>query len=50
MPRHLDELRFPDIASHLSERSILIQPVGAIEQHGPHLPFNTDLVIATATA
>lgn len=50
MPRHLDELRFPDIASHLSERSILVQPVGAIEQHGPHLPFNTDLVIATATA
>jgi len=48
--RHLDALRFPDIAARLSERSILVQPVGAIEQHGPHLPFSTDTVIATSTA
>jgi creatinine amidohydrolase len=31
----------------LSERSILVQPLGAIEQHGPHLPFETDLVVAS---
>ncbi len=49
MRRHLAELRLPDIA-RLSESSILIQPVGAIEQHGPHLPFNTDLVIPSRTA
>jgi creatinine amidohydrolase len=48
--RHLADLRAPQIASLLSERSILVQPVGAIEQHGPHLPFNTDLVIATEVA
>ena len=23
-----------------------MQPLGAVEQHGPHLPFNTDLLIA----
>lgn len=27
-----------------------MQPLGAIEQHGPHLPFNTDLVIADRVA
>jgi creatinine amidohydrolase len=34
----------------LSDRSILVQPLGAIEQHGPHLPLSTDLVIAEAVA
>ncbi len=34
----------------LGERSVLVQPLGAIEQHGPHLPLNTDLVIAEAVA
>lgn len=49
MRRHLAELRLPDIVQ-LSESSILVQPIGAIEQHGPHLPFNTDLVIPSRTA
>lgn len=34
----------------LSERSIIVQPLGAIEQHGPHLPLSTDSVVATAVA
>ncbi len=34
----------------MTARSIVIQPLGAIEQHGPHLPLNTDLVVATAVA
>lgn len=48
--RRLSELRASDLADHLSEDSILVLPVGAVEQHGPHLPFNTDLVIATECA
>jgi len=48
--RRLDELRAPDIAERLSPSSIIVQPVGAIEQHGPHLPFNTDLVVAEAVS
>ena len=48
--RRLDELRAPDIARVLDDRSILVQPLGAIEQHGPHLPFNTDLLIAERVA
>jgi creatinine amidohydrolase len=34
----------------LSANSILLIAVGAIEQHGPHLPFDTDLVVAEAVA
>jgi creatinine amidohydrolase len=48
--RRLAELRAPEVALRLSERSIIVQPLGAIEQHGPHLPFDTDLVVATEVA
>jgi creatinine amidohydrolase len=49
-PRRLAQLRAPQVAELLEERSILVQPMGAIEQHGPHLPLNTDLVVAEAVA
>jgi creatinine amidohydrolase len=48
--RALEELRAPDIGRELHERSILVLPVGATEQHGPHLPFNTDTVVAESVA
>jgi creatinine amidohydrolase len=48
--RRLHELRFPQIAERVSTRSILMLVVGAIEQHGPHLPLNTDLVIPERAA
>ena len=48
--RRLDELRAPQVDTALSASSIIVQPLGAIEQHGPHLPFNTDLVIADRVA
>lgn len=46
VPRNLADLRAPDLARLVTGRSIFVQPLGAIEQHGPHLPFNTDLLIA----
>jgi creatinine amidohydrolase len=48
--RRLAELRAPQLADALSERSVLVQPLGAIEQHGPHLPYNTDVLIAERVA
>ncbi|AMW29535.1 MULTISPECIES: creatininase family protein [Oscillatoriales] len=30
------------------ENTVIIQPIGAIEQHGPHLPLIVDAAIATA--
>ena len=48
--RRLADLRGPEIAERLTQRSIVVQPLGAIEQHGPHLPFSTDALVATAVA
>ena len=48
--RRLADLRGPQVAQRLTDRSIVVQPLGAIEQHGPHLPLSTDLVIASAVA
>jgi creatinine amidohydrolase len=45
-PRSIGELTFPEIAGKLKASSILCLPVGAIEQHGAHLPLNTDVVVA----
>lgn len=48
--RRLADLRAPEVAQRLTAASVLVQPVGAIEQHGPHLPLSTDLLIAQALA
>ncbi len=45
-PRSLGELTFPEVSRKLKESSILCLPIGAIEQHGAHLPLNTDVVVA----
>jgi creatinine amidohydrolase len=46
-PRRLiGELTFLDVPERLRASSILCLPVGSIEQHGPHLPINTDVVLA----
>lgn len=48
--RHLASLRSPEIAAAVGPDAIVILPVGAVEQHGPHLPHDTDLVIASEVA
>lgn len=48
--RRLDRLSGPAAAAALTARSVVVLPLGAIEQHGAHLPLNTDLVIAEAVA
>lgn len=37
------ELSWPQIDSLDRDRTVLLLPTGAIEQHGPHLPVDTDI-------
>jgi creatinine amidohydrolase len=49
-PRRWSELAWPEL-SELRARGdgeVGVIPVGATEQHGPHLPVGTDTIIATA--
>ena len=44
--RLIGELTFTEISTRVSGSSILCLPIGSIEQHGPHLPLNTDVMLA----
>ena len=44
------ELTSPDAAEQLEHVDIALLPVGAIEQHGPHLPLDTDAFDAQTLA
>jgi creatinine amidohydrolase len=51
MPVHeLAQLTWEEVRELDRENTVAILPVGAIEAHGPHLPLDTDVVIATAMA
>lgn len=40
--------RWPQVAA--APREVLVVPAGSLEQHGPHLPLDTDAVIAATVA
>jgi creatinine amidohydrolase/Fe(II)-dependent formamide hydrolase-like protein len=48
--RLIGELTFQEVTQRLGAMSILCLPIGSIEQHGPHLPLNTDVVLAEGVA
>ncbi|ARO15022.1 creatininase subfamily [Ketogulonicigenium robustum] len=47
--RYWSDLRAPDFTPALAG-AVALLPVGATEQHGPHLPLNTDTLLATEMA
>lgn len=47
--RLVGSLTFEEI-SRLSASSVLLLPIGSMEQHGPYLPLDTDAVLAEAVA
>lgn len=46
----LAQLTWEEVRDLDRARTVVVLPVGAIEAHGPHLPLDTDVVIATAMA
>src|SRR5471030_2575107 len=47
-PRNWTAIHWPDIAASDRSRWIAVFPLAATEQHGPHLPVGTDVMIAQA--
>ena len=43
-----DELTWPEAREAVSRQPVVLLPFGAVEDHGPHLPLNTDNVIVEA--
>jgi creatinine amidohydrolase len=53
MPRRpvlMEEMTWPEVRAAASDGLPVLVPVGSTEQHGPHLPLNTDCVIPQAIA
>jgi creatinine amidohydrolase len=47
-PRDWTAIHWPDIAGGAAARWIAVLPLAATEQHGPHLPLGTDVMIGEA--
>jgi len=47
-PRDWTDIGWADFAAAARERWIAVLPLAATEQHGPHLPLGTDVMIAQA--
>src|SRR3954454_13461739 len=47
-PRDWTAIAWPDVAQEDAARWIAVLPLAATEQHGPHLPLRTDVLIADA--
>lgn len=46
----LGHLTWVEASTRLTASAVILLPVGAIEAHGPHLPLDTDVIIAAGTA
>ena len=47
-PRDWTDIHWPDVTDDSPARWIAVLPLAATEQHGPHLPVGTDVMIAEA--
>jgi len=46
----LTDMAWPEVKARLPKVRLAILPTGSMEQHGPHLTFETDIAIATELA
>lgn len=45
-----EKLTWEEIVDAIAARKIPIVPTGAVEQHGPHLPLDVDMLLSTSVA
>jgi creatinine amidohydrolase len=50
MPVYFHQLTSPEIKEAAARDSLILIPVGQVEEHGPHLPLECDCIIARETA
>jgi creatinine amidohydrolase len=48
MKARYDELTWPEMQEAITCQPVILLPFGTVEDHGPHLPLNTDNVIVEA--
>jgi len=41
----LQKMKWPEVKEEIARGTVVIVPVGSTEQHGPHLPIDTDIAI-----
>ena len=46
MSVYFAEKSWPELSDYIDRNGLIILPVGTVEEHGHHLPLNTDIVIA----
>ena len=46
----MSELAWPDYDRRVKDGAMVLVPVGALEQHGPHMSMNPDVLLPTAIA
>jgi creatinine amidohydrolase len=46
----LGNLTYVDIREYLAEKDTVLIPMASLEQHGPHLPLDTDTITAVEMA
>lgn len=49
-PRLFQEMTSPELAASIAAGDVVMIPVGSIEQHGPHLPVDTDIRLPMGAA
>ncbi|MFO0724835.1 MAG: creatininase family protein [Myxococcota bacterium] len=47
---NLSALSYDEVEDILAEGAVALWPIGSTEAHGPHLPLDTDVIIARTTA
>ena len=45
---HLGKMTWPEVNEAVRQEKVVLIPAGAMEQHGPHLPVDTDILLPTS--